>query len=68
MTESGALLNERENEKFFCLLRAVVCIATVMAEWSPEWEKEVLDLSQPEKGSWGLQCRLKKNMWEICIK
>lgn len=49
-TESGALLNERENEIFFCLLSSVVCIATVMSWWGPEWEKEVTDLSQSEKG------------------
>lgn len=55
MTENGAFLNERENEKFFCLLNTVVCIATVMSEWSPEWEKEVPDLSQSEKGSWRIQ-------------
>lgn len=55
VTENGAFLNERENEKFFCLLNTVVCIATVMSEWSPEWEKEVPDLSQSEKGSWRIQ-------------
>lgn len=50
-TENGGLLNERENEKFFCLLNSVVCIATVMSEWSSEWEKEVPDLPT-KKGSW----------------
>lgn len=49
MTENGALLNERENEKFFCLLNSVVCIATVMSEWSAEWEKETPDLSLSRK-------------------
>lgn len=52
MTENEALLNERENEKFFCLLNSVGYIVTVMAEWSPEWETEVPDLSHPERGSW----------------
>ena len=51
MTENGAFLNERENEKFFCLLNSVGCVATGMAEWSPEWETGVPALSQPEKRS-----------------
>ena len=62
MTENGALLNERENEKFFCLLNSVGCILTVMAEWSPEWETEIPDLSHPERDSWRFSsgCRKKK--------
>lgn len=62
-------MNERENEKFFCLLNTVVCIATVMSAWSPEWEKEGPDLSQSEKGSWGIQFRIKKKItWKIYLK
>lgn len=61
MTEIGALLNERENEKFFCLPNSVGCIATVIAEWSLEWETEVPDLSQPEKSSQKLSSGWKKN-------
>lgn len=38
----------------------MVCVATVMSEWSPEQEKEVPDLSQSEKGSRGIQFRIEK--------